>query len=144
MLGTRISRDVLAGSPRGLGLSWKDAIAPGAFLFEKKGGGGGKKKKGGGGVGKHLSAAPTKRELKRLAKKLEEKRQGDIQLSILEDERDATHEAMILGFTQQELESQRREETMKTVYSWAPWVLGGVGLLLAGGVALVAMKRRKR
>lgn len=89
-------------------------------------------------------AAPSKAQVKQLRKQLERKRQETLQLELLEDERAAAREAQMLSFGIQAEEAEAREELTRQVMSYTPWVLGGVGLMMAAGVVVTIMRKPKK
>ena len=90
------------------------------------------------------STAMTKKELKKLEKRLEEKRQDMLQAQLLEDERNFAKDMEVLSFGAQEAESIRQAELTGQVMDYVPWILGGVTLLLGVGVVATIAKPRKK
>jgi len=97
-----------------------------------------------GSLGKVKSAALSPKKLRRLEARLEEKRVDMLQAQLLEDERDYSKEVQMLSFGVQEQESIRQAELTGEVMEYVPWILGGVGLLIATGVGVMILKPKKK
>ncbi len=94
--------------------------------------------------GKRFSSAPTKAEIRRLENQIERAEQQAIDLSLLEEARAIAAQDKMIAFAAQQQAAETTSAAFGTVAKTIPWVLGGLGALIAGAMLLKPKKRRAK
>lgn len=101
-------------------------------------------KKGGKHVKDWKSLAPSAADLRKLEDELYWAQQRAIDLSQLNMERAAADAASLLAFQSETMSTEYQADLTTKVFKLAPWVLGGVALLVGAGIFVGRKKKRRK